>query len=110
VAASLPDKHKVASNLESDNDEFVTYPQAERFAVDKTENNLCPNEDGLHACRMKAVRYDGRAGERRREARAIKYRSDCAAAVELQMAMYCFLCNCEKMEYSCKECNWVSSW
>jgi hypothetical protein len=38
VAASLPDKHKVSSNLESDNDEFVTYPQAERFAVDKTEN------------------------------------------------------------------------
>jgi hypothetical protein len=30
----------------------------------------------------------GGRGERRREARAIKCRSDCAAAVELQMAMY----------------------
>jgi hypothetical protein len=88
VAASLPDKHKVSSTAESDNDKFVTYPQAELFVVDKTENKFGRNEDGLHACRMKAVRYDGRAGERRREARAITFRSDCAAAVELQMAMY----------------------
>lgn len=105
MAASLPDKHKVSSTAESDNDKFVTYPQAERFVVDKTENKFTPNEDGPHACRMKAVRYDGRAGERRREARAITFRSDRAAAVELQMAICCFLCNCEKMRPSCKECN-----
>lgn len=62
MAASLPDKHKVSSTAESDNDKFVTYPQAERFVVDKTENKFTPTKDGLHACRMKAVRYDGRAG------------------------------------------------
>jgi hypothetical protein len=108
VAALLSDKNKVSSTAESDNDKIATYPQAERFVVDKTENKFTPNEDGLHACRMKAVRYDGRAGERRREARAIKFRSDCAAAVELQMAICCFLCNCEKNGSSCTECNLAS--
>jgi hypothetical protein len=55
---------------------------------------------------MKAVRYDGRAGERRRDARAVKFRSDCAAAVELYLAICRFLCNCEKNKGSCTLCNW----
>ena len=53
MAASLPDKHKVSSSAESDNDNFVTYPQAERFAVDKTEYKsagaVALNDDGPHA-------------------------------------------------------------
>ena len=53
MAALLPDKHKVSSNTESDNDKFVTYPQAERFVVDKRENKFVGqgsrNDDGLHA-------------------------------------------------------------
>lgn len=51
MAASLPDKHKVSSSAESDNDKIETYPQAERFVVDKRENKFIPNEDGLHALR-----------------------------------------------------------
>jgi hypothetical protein len=39
VAASLPDKHKVSSKTESDNDIFMTYPQGESLLVDKLENN-----------------------------------------------------------------------
>jgi hypothetical protein len=49
VAASLPDKHKVSSSAESDNNKIAAYPQAERFVVDKMENKFSPNEDGLHA-------------------------------------------------------------
>ena len=65
VAASLPDKHKVSLSAESDNDKIVTYPQAERFAVDKTENKFAgqlPQTMTAPTLCMEAVRYDGRAG------------------------------------------------
>ena len=65
MAASLPDKHKVSLLAESDNDKFVTYPQAERFAVDKTENKFAGHQPYTMTAPtlcMRAVRYDGRAG------------------------------------------------
>lgn len=84
----------------------MTYPQAGRFAVDKVEDKF--DLDTMTASTRFAWRpfvMTGGRGERRREARTIKYRSDCAAAVDIQMAQRSFLCNCEKNEGSCKECN-----
>ena len=106
MAALLSDKHKVSLKTESDNDNVETYPQADRFTVDKVENKFL--QDTITASTRFAWRpfvMTGGRGERRREARAITYRSDCAAAVEIQMAQRSFLCNCEKNGDSCKDCN-----